>query len=239
MIWPSHSCWQMTVLSPVRCRRSCRATAGCRHTGTLSQRPGGWRWSARRSAAPPASCGLVRAWSAANPCQSARHRDDRGGHGGEHAGRPPGPAVPSGVGEPPHHLDRKTVRWLVFWPQPQQPGPDQERATGRPVSRPTTIPPRTSATAVIARLDLRLRSALTEMHPGHGIGVILRRHHQIALLRKGAPRPYGYGGQVPPSVENSTKTRVVTARMPWATTTGTGKFRSGGTLRFLASDEPG
>jgi hypothetical protein len=62
---------------------------------------------------------------------------------------------------------------------------------------------------------------------------------RIALLRKGAPRPCGYGGQFPPSVENSTKTRVVTARMPWATTTGTGKFRSGGTLRFLVSDEPG
>ena len=41
------------------------------------------------------------------------------------------------------------------------------------------------------------------------------------------------------AVLNSTKTRVVTARMPWARTTGTGKFRSGGTLRFLVSDEPG
>jgi hypothetical protein len=65
------------------------------------------------------------------------------------------------------------------------------------------------------------------------------RTARTAPLREGAPMPGGYGGQVPPSVVNSTKMTVVTARMPWAMTTGTGKFRSGGTLRFLVSGEPG
>ena len=51
--------------------------------------------------------------------------------------------------------------------------------------------------------------------------------------------PGGYGGQVPASVVTSTKMTLATARMPWVTTTGTGKFRSGGTVRFLVSDEPG
>ena len=32
---------------------------------------------------------------------------------------------------------------------------------------------------------------------------------------------------------------VVMAKMPWATTTGSGKFRSGGTLVLLVSDGPG
>ena len=42
-----------------------------------------------------------------------------------------------------------------------------------------------------------------------------------------------------PSAVNSTKTRVATAKMPWATTTGSGKFRSAGTVTLLVSDGPG
>src|SRR5206468_2781430 len=42
-----------------------------------------------------------------------------------------------------------------------------------------------------------------------------------------------------PSAVNSTRTRVVTARRPWRTTTGSGKFRSGGTMALLVSDGPG
>jgi hypothetical protein len=71
--------------------------------------------------------------------------------------------------------------------------------------------------------------------PGTGVSRWLRVHRG----RRGAPMPCGYGGQVPPSVVNSTKMTVVTARMPWATTTGTGKLRSGGALCFLVGDEPG
>jgi Protein of unknown function (DUF664) len=49
------------------------------------------------------------------------------------------------------------------------------------------------------------------------------------------------GGQLSttPSAVNSTRTRVVTARRPWRMTTGTGKFRSGGTIALLVSDGPG
>ena len=49
------------------------------------------------------------------------------------------------------------------------------------------------------------------------------------------------GGQLwtTPSAVNSTRTRVVTARRPWRMTTGTGKFRSGGTIALLVSDGPG
>src|SRR4029077_1948451 len=49
------------------------------------------------------------------------------------------------------------------------------------------------------------------------------------------------GGQLrtTPSAVNSTRTRVVTARRPWRMTTGSGKFRSGGTMVFLVSDGPG
>jgi hypothetical protein len=46
---------------------------------------------------------------------------------------------------------------------------------------------------------------------------------------------------VPPTSRavSSTRTRVVTAMMPWITTTGSGKCRSGGAVVLLVSDGPG
>jgi hypothetical protein len=42
-----------------------------------------------------------------------------------------------------------------------------------------------------------------------------------------------------PSAVNSTRTKVLTARLPWTTMTGSGKFRSGRTITSQVGDGPG
>ena len=72
-----------------------------------------------------------------------------------------------------------------------------------------------------------------------GTGSLHERSRRGALVSTVAGRAVRVSAGPRPSAVNSTRTRVVTARRPWRMTTGSGKFRSGGTIALLVSDGPG